>query len=166
MKKLAMLALVLGLATSCQAQDKNQGNMAKNQTESHKKPNEQWTVNKEVDKNGNIVKYDSIYSWSSSGNTQMMNQQGMDSIMHSFTSQFQEGMPNETDSFFENFFNNDQGAPSDFFQNFFSQDSISENQNIEVIRQQMEALQQRIMTGLKPQPIIPAEPEKAPKKSQ
>jgi hypothetical protein len=66
-----LVFLVAVLATSCNAQesgsiDSKPAN-SNTKTDSINQPKEHWKVHKEFDENGNVIRYDSIYSWSSQG---------------------------------------------------------------------------------------------------
>ncbi len=84
-------------------------------------PNESWTVNKEMDENGNIIRYDSTYTWSYStieGDSVNVN---VDSLMQSFQQYFDDRMPS---LFGDNFMApmlNDSMLRHDFFSDDFFQ---------------------------------------------
>ena len=75
-------------------------------------PHESWTVNKKVDENGNIISYDSTYTWSySSGSMENMD---IDSIMKHHQLFF-----NDFSDFFNHGFPSSGMSDSAFFQEFF-----------------------------------------------
>ena len=81
-------------------------------------PNESWIVNKRYDKNGNIIQYDSSYSYTSNG--EYLN---IDSLISTF------GMNNFFSSPFEidstlNFFNQRSRMIEDVFKEFIQIDSF------------------------------------------
>lgn len=136
------------LATSCNAQDTE--NSSKNssdleiQKDSLQKPKGNWKVNKELDENGNIIRYDSIYSWSSSGNIKGIES---DSIINQMRSMMQKRFsmlqsPNlngfaDQDSIMKPFFSDD------FFKDdFFSNRMPSGFPNMDDVMKQMEAMRQ------------------------
>ncbi|MEF3080074.1 hypothetical protein [Winogradskyella poriferorum] len=162
MKKVMLFLFVAILATSCNAQDTE--NSSKNssdleiQKDSLLKPKGTWKVNKEVDENGNIVRYDSIYSWSSSGNIKNMES---DSIFNQMNSMIQKRFsmlqpPNlngfsEHDSIMKQFFSDD------FFKDdLFSSGMPSGFSNMDAIMKQMEAMRQNFFND-KHRYIIPPE---------
>lgn len=166
MKKLVCLFLVAILATSCQAQTKGQDSAELPPKKEGAKPEGSWTVNKELDENGNVVRYDSIYSWSSSGNHAMaMREIDADSLMNSMLQRFGSfGM-----SFpFTNRRNDSIQDPfaSFFLNDFMEDDFFSGFTGMEEMRKRMEALQQQFMQGAIPgrRPLIPAVPEDKRKK--
>ena len=82
-------------------------------------PNESWNVNKRYDKDGNIIQYDSSYSYSYSSNGKYLN---IDSLISTF------GMNNFfsnpfIDSTF-NFFNQRSRMIEDIFKEFIQIDSF------------------------------------------
>ncbi|WP_281987017.1 hypothetical protein [Aquimarina aggregata] len=81
-------------------------------------PDERIEVNKEYNEQGNLIRYDSIYSYSSSNSN--INRKQMDSIFKNF-------FPNQNSSFFGNPFGNNE---SEFPDNFMNIDSIL-NQRIQ-----------------------------------
>lgn len=66
MKNVICLFLVAILATSGSAQEQK-GVTPQKHHPANKIPEGNWSVNKEIDENGRIVRYDSVYAWSSSG---------------------------------------------------------------------------------------------------
>ena len=88
MKKFIILLLVL-VITGCNSQEKK--NMQKehnNKDTTIVKPKEKWDVHKEYDEYGNLIRYDSIYSWSYSNVKGDSLQVNLDSIMDSFKKHF------------------------------------------------------------------------------
>ncbi len=161
MKKFAMLSLVALLATSCNAQEKRKPEVAQNNDKTLKEePKGTWEVNKEVDENGNIVSYDSIYSWSSDKNFKDMDIKDRDSLLQSVRSMFNEQLSTDGDQGFSDFFQNDSLLMDRFFSDdFFEHDFGGGIPNLEEMRQRMETMQQQFMEGHR-KPLIPAEPEK------
>lgn len=157
------------LATSCNAQDSNTSKKNpekhKTQQDSINKPKGNWKVNKEVDENGNIIRYDSIYSWSSSDkmqgieNDSIFNQ--MRSMMHKRFSMLQSPNLNgfaDQDSIMKPFFSDD------FFKDdFFSNRIPSGFPNMDDVMKQMEAMRQNFFND-NYRYIIPPEQAKPEKK--
>jgi hypothetical protein len=120
MKKTAIYLLFFILFLGCNSQEKE-----KQETQTEKKekaiikPQEKWDVKKEYDEFGNLIKYDSIYSYSYSnieGDTIQVN---LDSIMNSFRGYFEENTPFKWDERFSYFPQNDSLFMNDFFQDDF-----------------------------------------------
>ena len=118
MKKIIAILLVLAF-TGCKGQEKEKEEIKSDEKkEMAQEPKGQWKVKKEYDEEGNLIKYDSIYSHSYSnieGDSLRVN---LDSIMDSFKGYFSEHRPlkwndgfsfyPETDSLFMNdFFKDD-----------------------------------------------------------
>ncbi len=160
MRHIVMVALVAALATSCQAQDKQNGNItAQNSgTSAQQQPKGRWKVNKETDENGNLIKYDSIYTYSSSGNYGQLKTEDMDSIVNAMQAQFSAQMGNMPSIM----------GQSDLIRQFFNNGPFGNDStqvsDFDDMRKQIEAIEQQFMQQARPQPIIPAEPEEKGKK--
>ena len=115
------------LTSSCNAQDsKNHNSSSEKSKDSINQPNGSWKVNKEYDENGNVIRYDSIYTWSSSKGLKNVDN---DSIFNKIQTMMQRRFsifqsPNrlgfsEHDSIMKHFFSNDF-LKDDFFSNGMS----------------------------------------------
>ena len=172
MKKVMLFLFVAILATSCNAQDTK--NSSKNssdlqtQKDSLHKPKGNWTVNKEVDENGNIIRYDSIYSWSSSENIKGMDS---DSIFNQVQSMMQKRFSmlqsphlngfSKHDSIMKQFFSDD------FFKgDFFSNGMHSGFPNMNAIMEQMKAMRQNFFNERHRYIIPPENTESKEKKTK
>lgn len=116
MKNLIYLLFVLSFI-GCDGQDKKkQETQEPNKKEKVTiKPKETWDVKKEYDEFGNLIKYDSIYSWSYSnvkGDSLKVN---LDSIMDSFKGYFDKNSPFKWQHDFSFFPENDSLFMNDFF---------------------------------------------------
>jgi len=141
MRKIINILLVLTLI-GCNSQKKEQ-QQENNQKEKDKtivKPKEKWDVRKEYDEFGNLIKYDSIYSWSYSnikGDSLRVN---LDSIMDSFKGYFNE---NESFKLSEDFFflpKKDSLFMNDFFKNdYFFRNRKTQHSELEKIIKRMDA---------------------------
>ncbi len=114
MKKLFVGLFVLLISTGCSAQEKKNSqneNMKKNS------PKTNIVVNKQYDKNGNLIKYDSTYS------SFYTNVQGdstlADSSFLSFQKNFLENFPNMQKPYLDNMFFNDSLLNYDFYKKDF-----------------------------------------------
>jgi hypothetical protein len=116
--KTIVVALVIALVTlGCNAQDHSvkekakagKGENTKNQ------PKESWTVKKEMDENGNVIGYDSTYTWSYTNTEGDSVSVDADSVMQSFRSYFSEQMPSLWGQSFIDPFMNDSLQDHDFF---------------------------------------------------
>src|SRR5690606_25614066 len=99
-------------------------------------------VNREFDEKGNLIRYDSIYSWFSGNTFQNLSSLERDSVMQSFKSQFFKNFSNFENQGFEGIFSQD----SLFSQRFFNEDFFDSNfgndfMDIDRLRQEMLARQ-------------------------
>lgn len=104
---------------SCNAQDKSkEANTHKeDQTGEITEPKGRWTVNKEFDEHGNMIKYDSVYSYSfSTINGEQANKKDVDSLIHSFQHFFDSRVPSSWDRSFMRPYWSDSLFMEDFFQ--------------------------------------------------
>ena len=132
MKKFIILLLVL-VITGCNSQEKkNKQEENKNKDTTIVKPKEKWDVHKEYDEFGNLIRYDSIYSWSYSNVKGDSLQVNLDSIMDSFKKHFLINSPSKWRDDFSYFPKNDSLFMNDFFKddyflrNWQSQHSLLE----------------------------------------
>ncbi|MEW4923800.1 hypothetical protein [Algibacter sp. 2305UL17-15] len=147
--KTYILLLMVGLfSLSCNSQKKEE-TVAE-------QPEGTWKVEKEFDENGNLIRYDSIYSWSSDGKWDGISSLDKDSLLQSFESKFyrnfshfkNEGFDDvfTKDSLFSNHFFND-----DFFKSDFGKDFI----DIDKIRQRMIERQKQFLEKYRSEFIKP-----------
>ncbi|WP_299781381.1 hypothetical protein [uncultured Formosa sp.] len=140
MKKYVLITLVALLAISCNGQnDKAENNEAKI-------PKGTWKVDKEFDNNGNLIKYDSIYSWSSHDTIKNLSLKEQDRLMQRFRSKFFNDFSDLNHQEFEDIFTQDSLFSKhffndDFFESHFKKDFV----NIDDLRKQMIAEQKRLM---------------------
>ncbi|GAB4512513.1 MAG: hypothetical protein Tsb004_18430 [Allomuricauda sp.] len=158
-----MILLVAFLSTGCNSQEKESKNedIAQNKETTTATPKGSWKVNKEFDEAGNLIRYDSIYSWSSSENLDELASLDRDSTLQSMQSRFyrnfsdfdfdQEGFGDffQEDSLFTRRFFND-----DFFNSDFGKDFM----DIDKMHERMEAMQKQFLNRYKP--LIEAEKSK------
>ncbi len=117
MKRLNMVAIVLSLVlSSCNGQTKTEANSDEKDSIL---PEENIKVNKEFDKDGNLVRYDSTYTsfYSNIKNDTIK----ADSIFNSFRSFFNQTYPFSNQLFFNDLFFRDSLLRYDFYKkDFFS----------------------------------------------
>lgn len=124
-------------------------NNATAQKQQKNQPDERVEVNKQYDKHGNLIRYDSIYSYSysSSDKNMKLHTQKMDSIMKNF-------FPNEFSNFFSNSKKKFSEHPFSFLQRRQSIDSLWK-QRMEMQRKFMEQfLQQQSKNETAPKNIL------------
>ena len=135
------------LSVSCKGQNKdthadsngNDGNI----TEA---PQGSWKVNKEFDENGNLIKYDSIYSWSSSNQFANLSTPQRDSLMQAFKSRFFTDFSIFENQGFDDVFAEDSLFSKRYFNNgFFESDFGSDLMNLDKIKQRMLARQKEFL---------------------
>lgn len=136
------------LSMGCNAQENESKKIETKKSDNNlvEQPQGTWKVDKEFDENGNLIRYDSIYSWSSGGEYDKLSLTDKDSLMQSFKKRFfknysrfdNEGFSADfsQDSLFANHFFND-----DFFDSSFGNDFI----DIDKLRQQMMARQKKFL---------------------
>ena len=90
MKKYILLFMIGLLSVSCNGQKNDTKNTETKENEGNivEQPKGSWKVDKEFDDNGNLIRYDSIYSWSSNGKFDNLSLSDKDSLMQSFKSRF------------------------------------------------------------------------------
>ncbi|KJD36173.1 hypothetical protein PW52_06105 [Tamlana sedimentorum] len=146
MKTLKVIPILCLLCLSCSGQEKQE-----NKTEPNIKPNENVQVNKEYDEYGNLIKYDSIYSYSYSSKN---------SLNDSLKFQFQEHFKNHSifsDSFFDDFFKSDSLTSGLNHKNFFFDGFTNQDQQIKNMMKRMDSIQELFFK--KNEPLIPVEPQ-------
>ncbi|MDT7829395.1 hypothetical protein RQM65_12015 [Pricia sp. S334] len=148
MEKLVMLSLAVILTASCKGQEhKNEENIQEdNQKQITEQPKGTWKVDKEFDEDGNLIRYDSIYSWSSSDYLGELAQKNPDSLLQSFRSKFYRNFKGFDDRGFGDFFTEDSLFTKRFFDKDFFDSQFGEDfMDIDRIRERMETMQQNFM---------------------
>jgi hypothetical protein len=148
MKKYSLILMSALLSLSCNGQ-KNEAKQAEIK-ESNKKVVEQpkgtWKVDKEFDENGNLIRYDSIYSWSSSSQFDDLSSLDRDSLMQSFKSRFFTNFSEFENQGFEDVFSQDSLFSKRFFNDdFFGSDFGKDYMDIDEFTQQMIERQKRFL---------------------
>lgn len=148
MKKIAILSLAAILTTSCKGQDKNEKDFQKNDSleQISKAPQGTWKVDKEFDEHGNLIRYDSIYSWSSSDNYRKLAETNPDSLLRSFQSKFYRDFKGFDKQGFHNLFADDSLFTQRFFNEKFFESEFGEDFiDIDRIRERMETMQHQFL---------------------
>lgn len=124
MKNLIYIVLVLSFI-GCNSQEKKKQETQEPDKKEQEtiKPKESWDVKKEYDEFGNLIKYDSIYSYSYSNIKGDSINVNLDSIMHSFRGYFDKNTPFKWQDDFSFFPEND----SLFMRDFFKEDYFLKN---------------------------------------
>ncbi|WP_167618941.1 hypothetical protein [Maribellus sediminis] len=147
MKLLFAITVVALFTFGCNAQS-----VEKDKKGTQNKPKESWKVDKEVDENGNVVRYDSTYTWSYSnvdGDTINVN---VDSLMQSFQSYFNDRMPSVFGQNFMEPMLNDSLLPRDLFgENYFHDRFKDEFFDMDKMIQQMDSIRSQFLKDDYPQ---------------
>ena len=161
MKNIPIIALLAGIVSSCSGQIDKEKVLAQNDTEQlNEEPKGNWTVNKEVDENGNIVKYDSIYSYSSSSLPEGMMPKEMDSLLNGVTQRFEKHFYSSTDGTIPDMFIEDSLFSEDIFADFFGDENSNSSEMMKKMQQKMQARMEAMRAQMQGgTPIIPAVPQ-------
>lgn len=152
MKTLKIIPIFLLFIFSCAGQEKQNNETAL-------KPDENITVSKEYDEHGNLIKYDSIYSYSYSSNGKLND---------SIKMEFQKHFKNHSffnDSFYDDFFGKDSLTGQFNSDDFFYKGFMNQNEQIKRMMKRMDSIQQ-LFFEQHSRPIIPAEPENTEPKTK
>lgn len=114
MKTTIAIILMLFALSACNSQEKEKQE-AKKEVETDILPKENWEVKKEYDEFGNLIKYDSIYTWKYSNFKGDSIEINLDSIMDTFRSHFEATTPFKWDEYFSYFPKNDSLLNDEFF---------------------------------------------------
>ncbi len=149
MKKIAILSMAAILNLGCNAQEnKKEENFQKDKDRiAHRKPPKgTWKVDKEFDEDGNLIRYDSIYSWSSTDDLDELAQKNPDSLLQSFRSRFYRNFSGIDDQRFGDLFADDSLFTKRFFDDDFFDSKFGEDfMDIDRIRKRMETMQQKFL---------------------
>ncbi len=147
MKKYILLCMLGLLSISCNGQQNEQKTETiDNDQKLVEQPNGTWKVDKEFDENGNLIRYDSIYSWSSNGKFDNLSLSDKDSLMQSFKSRFFKNYSGFENEGFEDVFSQDSLFSKRFFNDdFFGSDFGNDFMDIDKLRQQIIARQRKFL---------------------
>ncbi|WP_159024064.1 hypothetical protein [Formosa sp. L2A11] len=139
MKKILLITLVALLGIGCKGQE------SKADESNIVTPKGTWKVDKKFDDQGNLVQYDSIYSWSSN-KLDKLSVKDKDSLMQSFRSKFFNDLSGLDSQDFEDSFSQDslfskQFFNHDFFESHFQKDFV----NMDDLRKEMIAEQKKLI---------------------
>ncbi|SDS40120.1 hypothetical protein SAMN04515667_2091 [Formosa sp. Hel1_31_208] len=148
MKKYILLFIIGLLSVSCNSQNNDIKNTETKKSEKKivKEPKGTWKVDKEFDEKGNLIRYDSIYSWSSDDKYNNLSLSARNSLMQSFKSRFFTNFSEFENQGFEDVFSKDSLFTKHFFNdNFFGSDFGLDFMDIDKIRQQMIVRQKKFL---------------------
>ena len=123
MKKIVISMFILLGMWGCNAQEGEQVSVKEPEKSADKsKPKVSWKVNKETDEYGNVIRYDSIYSWSYSTDDGLSKTVDIDSLMRQFDGFMSERMPDMWNDRIWSPFANDSLWREDFWSRDFYHD--------------------------------------------
>lgn len=151
MKKIVAILVIL-VITGCNNQEKEKQQIESDEQEMTTiKPSEKWDVKKEYDEQGNLIRYDSIYSWSYSnveGDSLRVN---LDSIMDSFKMYFGKNRTFDWDDDFYYFPKNDSLFMNDFFKDdYFLRNWQMQHSEFEGMIKKMDSLRNDFLRKFHP----------------
>ncbi|MDN3618440.1 hypothetical protein QWY81_03090 [Polaribacter undariae] len=148
MNKYILLFMVCLLSISCKGQANETKKVEKenNKTDIVEEPKGTWKVDKEFDENGNLIRYDSVYSWSSNDKLGDLSMSDKDSLMQSFKSRFFSNYSGFENQGFEDVFSQDSLFSKQFFNDdFFGSNFGNDFMDIDKLREQMIARQKKFL---------------------
>ncbi len=150
MKKIALLSTMLILNLGCNVQENKKAKNLQKDNDSIAQIVEPlegtWKVDKEFDEDGNLIRYDSIYSWSSTDNLNELALRNPDSLLKSFRSKFYRNFSKFDNQRFGNLFAEDSLFTDRFFDDRFFDSQFGEDfMDIDRIRERMETMQQQFL---------------------
>lgn len=123
------------LTFSCNGQENE---TKKNDPKSVEKPKGSWKVDKEFDGNGNLIRYDSIYTWSSRSNVDRLSSFQRDSVIQTIKSRFFTNYSDFKNQGFEEIFSQDSLFSKRFFNDdFFESEFANDLLDVDKMRQEM-----------------------------
>jgi hypothetical protein len=146
------------LSSSCSGQQKDFSSYdtKTHQKDTVKQPQGTWKVDKEFDEEGNLIRYDSIYSWTSRNSYNDLNTLEKDSLLELFKLRFIKQYSHFEDDGFEKLFNPDSIFSKRYFNDdFFYSDFGKDFMDIDKISQQMIARQNELLEKYQPKYIEP-----------
>jgi hypothetical protein len=158
MKTYVILFMMGLLSSSCSGQKKDLSSYDTKtpQEETEKQPQGTWKVDREFDEKGNLIRYDSIYSWSSSDIYKDLNTKEKDSLLEKFKSRFFQQYSQFEDDGFENLFNPDSAFSKRYFNDdFFNSDFGKDFIDMDKITQEMIRRQKALLEKYQPKYIAP-----------
>lgn len=129
MKKFALVIITALVSIGCNGQnDKNALAQSQEIEDSiGDQPLGSWKVNREYDERGNLIRYDSIYSWSSDGKIDKLSNIDRDSLLNSFKSRFYSNFSAFDDQGFESLFSKDSLFINKYFNDGFFESSFGQD---------------------------------------
>lgn len=139
--------LLLGLSCNAQeSREKAAETATPEQTTQEVQPKVNWKVNKETDEYGNVIRYDSIYSWSYSNKVGDPVEIDVDSLMQSFNGYMSERLPGFWKDHYWSPFDRDSLWRNDFWEEDFFRDRWERDlYNLDPLFKRMDSLRNRFL---------------------
>ncbi len=143
MKHLIVLTVAVFCMTGCNAQNTKKNKDTENQLAQKEEPKGSWEVKKEVDENGNIIRYDSIYTYSSKDKLGT-------NVIKKYRSIISEHFPEFKDDLLADKNDNEVDDVEQYFEKLFENNMINDEMlqqfpEMKQMLKQMEAIQQQMM---------------------
>ena len=159
MKPITLIVIMLMCVTGCSAQEEQKkerkGDEAKKEA-----PKVSWKVEKEVDDEGNIIRYDSVYSWSYTDLKGDSVTVAVDSLLNAFRSYFDEQISSRMrkDDFVRPLWDDDSLVYRDFFRRDYFEDRWRSNlSQMEEMFKRMDSIRDQFFQEAYPGLIEPRE---------
>ena len=153
MKRTLLMVPTLLLIVSCHGQEHQKEQLTESKDNmAQEEPEGSWKVNREFDEDGNLIRYDSIYSWSSSNYDKNLAKIDRDSLLQSFKSRFSQGFSPFNEEGFNHFFADDSLFTQHFFDDDFFQSRLGKDfMDLNQMQKHMEAMQQKFLERYGPE---------------
>ena len=150
MKKIMILSLAAILNMNCNAQEKKKDKNVQIKKDAPAQAAEQpkgtWKVDKEFDEEGNLIRYDSIYSWSSRDDLDGLSLLDRDSTLQSMQSKFYSRFSQFEKHGFDDIFSKDSLFTHQFFaDDFFKSDFGEDFMDLDKMHERLEAMQKKFL---------------------
>ncbi len=158
MKKYILVCIMGLLSLSCNSQNDKITNteIAKSDEKTVEEPKGTWKVNKEFDENGNLIRFDSVYAWSSDNTDKRLSFAEHDSLMQSLRSRFSSHFSGFENQGFEDIFSQDSLFSKHFFGEDFSESEFgSYFSDMDDLRKQMMERQKKFLENYQSKVIRP-----------
>lgn len=147
MNKYVLVVIVALFSASCNGQknDLQQAEIKEN-VKNNEQPKGAWKVDKEFDAQGNLIRYDSIYSWSSHSKFNNLASLDQDSLLQDFQAKFFTNFSDFESHGFGDVFSKDSLFSKGFFHDdFFGSDLGMNFIGMDKIRKEMMARHKKIL---------------------
>ncbi len=149
-----MITVFLLSLISCQGQHKKEEAVIQEDSKKEvEQPKGSWKVDKEFDESGNLIRYDSLYSWSSDNLLNDLTNLDKDSLLNNFESKFYRNFSQFSDQGFESIFKQDSLFSKRFFNDdFFESDFGEEFMELDHLRKRMIEKQKKFLEKYRSDP--------------